>query len=148
MDLLCTWHMTPNKDVFEELCEHDGGSMLLGNNRTCKIAGIRSVIFKLYDESIRLLTELWYKRFDHVSERGMVEFAKQNLLCGDKVKKLDFCESCVFGKSCRVKFNKGKQRTHGSLNYIHVDLLGPARNPSHSGIIYFLSIVDDYSRKL
>ena len=45
-------------------------------------------------------------------------------------------------------FNKCKQRTHGSPNYIHDDLLGPTRNPSHSGAKYFLSIVDDYSRNL
>ena len=60
MDSGCTWHMTPNKNVFEELCEQDGGSVLLGNNKACKIAGIGSVRFKLHDESIRLLTEVRY----------------------------------------------------------------------------------------
>ena len=92
--------------------------------------------------------ELWHNRLGHINERGMVELSKQNLLCGDKVEKLEFCEHCVFGKSCRVKFNKGKQRIHGSLDCIHVDLLGPARNPLHSGARYFLSIVDDYSQKI
>lgn len=95
-----------------------------------------------------LKTKLWHKRLGHVNERGMVEFSKHNLLCGDKVKKLEFCEPCVFGKSYRVKFNKGKQRTHRSLGYIYVDLWGPSRNPSHSSARYCLPIVDDYSRKL
>src|SRR3954471_23054695 len=221
MDSGCTWHMTPNKDLFEELCDQDGGSVLLGNNKACKIAGVGSVRLKLHDESIRLLTEvryvpnlkrnllslgefdkngyvfqgeksilrvmkgskevlrgvkkqglytleaevvsgstnvastkplskteIWHMRLGHVSERGLVELGKQNLLGGDKIEKLKFCEPCVFGKSCRVKFNKGKQRTHGSLDYIHADLWGPARCASHSGARYFLSIVDDYSRKL
>ena len=85
---------------------------------------------------------------DHVSERGLVELGKQNLLGGDKVEKLNFSEPCVLGKSCRVKFNKGKQRTHGSLDYIHADLWGTARCPSYSGARHFLSIVDDYSKKL
>src|SRR3954467_7687941 len=67
-------------------------------------------------------TEIWHMRLGHVSERDLVELGKQNLLGGDKVKNLKFCESCVLGKSCKVKFNKGKQRTHGSLNYIHADL--------------------------
>lgn len=49
-------------------------------------------------------TELWHTRLIHVCERGLVELSKQNKLCGDKVKILDFCEPCVFGKSCRVKF--------------------------------------------
>lgn len=47
-----------------------------------------------------------------------------------------------------MKFNKGKQKTHGSLDYNHADLWGPARNSLHSGARYFISIVDDYSRKL
>lgn len=36
MDLGCTWNMTLNKDVFEELCDKDGDLMLLGNNKACK----------------------------------------------------------------------------------------------------------------
>src|SRR3954471_14389874 len=79
-------------------------------------------------------------RLGHVNERGLVELGKQNLLGGDKVEKLKFCEPCVFEKYCRVKFNKGKQRTHGSLDYIHADIWGPARSPSHSGARYFLSV--------
>lgn len=30
MDTGCTWHMTPNKYVFEELCDQIGGSVLSG----------------------------------------------------------------------------------------------------------------------
>lgn len=70
------------------------------------------------------------------------------MLYGDKVEKLEFYEACLFGKSCRVKFIKGKQRTHGSFDYIRADLWGPATNPSHWGAKYFLSIVNDYSLKL
>lgn len=84
----------------------------------------------------------------HANEKGLVKLGKKNLLGGDKVKKLEFYEPYVFGKACRVKFNKSKQRTHESLDYIYVDLLVPARSPSHSGARYFLSIIDDYSRNL
>lgn len=55
MDSNCTWHMTLNKDVFEESCDQDGGSVLLGNNKVCIIARIRFMRFELHDESIRLL---------------------------------------------------------------------------------------------
>lgn len=53
-------------------------------------------------------TKFWHMRLGNVSERGLVELGKQNLLGGDKVEKLKFCEPCVLGKSCKVKFNKGK----------------------------------------
>ncbi|MCI30219.1 hypothetical protein A2U01_0051428, partial [Trifolium medium] len=60
MDSGCNWHMTPNKYLFKELCDEDGGYVLLGNNKACKITGVGSVRFKLHDESIRLLTEVRY----------------------------------------------------------------------------------------
>ncbi|XP_062103891.1 uncharacterized mitochondrial protein AtMg00300-like [Humulus lupulus] len=78
-------------------------------------------------------TEMWHRRLVHVSERGLIKLEKQNLLCGDKVEKLEFCEHCVYGKACRVKFSLGQQRTKGSLDNIHADLWGPSRTPSHSG---------------
>ncbi|XP_058784728.1 uncharacterized mitochondrial protein AtMg00300-like [Vicia villosa] len=93
-------------------------------------------------------TQLWHMRLGHVSEKDLVRLSKQNQLGVDKLEKLEFCEPCVFGKAYRVKFNKDQQRTNGSLDCIHDDLWEPARNPSHSGAGYFLSIVDDYSRKL
>ncbi|XP_058724620.1 uncharacterized protein LOC131596076 [Vicia villosa] len=93
-------------------------------------------------------TELWHMILGHVSERGLIELGKKTLLGGDKVEKQEFCKPGVFGKSCRVKFNRCKQKTHGSLYYIHAYLWGPTRNPSHSCARYFLSIIDDYSRKL
>ena len=56
----CTWHMNRNKDLFEELCELDGGYVFLENNKACKILGVGFVRFKLHDESIRLLTKVGY----------------------------------------------------------------------------------------
>ena len=40
--------------------------------------------------------ELWHMRLGHVSERGLVELVKHNLLGGDQVEKLKFCEPCVW----------------------------------------------------
>lgn len=93
-------------------------------------------------------TGLWHVRLGHVSESGLVELEKQNLIGGDKVEKLEFYKRYVFFKSCRVMFNKDKQKTHGLLDYIHANIWGPARNHSHSGARYFISIVNDYSRNL
>ena len=76
--------------------------------------------------------ELWHRRLGHVSERGLVELSKQGMLCGDKVEKLNFCEHCVYGKTCKAKFGVGQQRTKGILDLIHADLWGPSRTLSHS----------------
>ena len=93
-------------------------------------------------------TILWHKRLGHVSERGLTELVKQGLLGDEKLQEMEFCETCVYGKSSIVKFGIGVQRTQGTLDYIHLDLWGPARTQSHSGARYFMTIVDDYSRKL
>jgi hypothetical protein len=93
-------------------------------------------------------TRLWHMRLGHMSERGMTILSKRGLLCDQKTGSLDFCEHCVFGKQCRVKFSTGIHSTGGTLDYIHSDLWGPSQVPSKGGARYFVSFIDDYSRKV
>ncbi|KAL1208699.1 Retrovirus-related Pol polyprotein from transposon TNT 1-94 [Cardamine amara subsp. amara] len=93
------------------------------------------------------MTKLWHMRLGHMSERGMQILSKENLLCGHEVKSLEFCEHCVFGKLHRSKFSKAAHITKGTLYYIHSDCWGPARVDSLGGHRYFVSFIDDYSRK-
>ena len=60
-------------------------------------------------ERVLSKTELWHMRLGHVSEKGFIELAKQELLCEDRMERLKFCEHCVYGKACRAKFNVGQQ---------------------------------------
>nr|GEZ50326.1 retrovirus-related Pol polyprotein from transposon TNT 1-94 [Tanacetum cinerariifolium] len=62
--------------------------------------------------------------------------------------KLDFCENCVLGKSHRVSFDVGRHTTQGVIDYVHSDLWGLSQVESLGGKRYFLSIVDDYSRRV
>ena len=57
-----------------------------------------------------------------MSEKGLTILSKRGLLDGQKTGELNFCEHCVFGKQCRVKFSAGVHRTKGILDYIHLDL--------------------------
>ena len=47
--------MTPNKSWFEDLDEQVSDSVLLGNNKSCKIIAIGSVRFKLHDGAERVI---------------------------------------------------------------------------------------------
>ena len=60
-------------------------------------------------------------RLGHMSERGMLELHKKNLLKGVKTCKLDFCKLCVLGKQYRVQF---KTATHkiDIMDYVHSDV--------------------------
>ncbi|KAH9655560.1 Integrase catalytic domain-containing protein [Citrus sinensis] len=93
-------------------------------------------------------TKLWHMRLAHISERGLKELSNQGLLGDDKVTSLEFCEKCVFGKATRLKFSSGRKETKQTLDYIHSDLWGPSQVPSLGGARYFVSFIDDYSRKV
>ncbi|KAJ4717014.1 Retrovirus-related Pol polyprotein from transposon TNT 1-94 [Melia azedarach] len=92
------------------------------------------------------MTKLWHMRLGHMSARGMQILSKGDLLCGHKIKDLEFCEHCIFGKLHRSKFPKAIHRTKGTLDYIHSDCWGPSRVESLGGHRYFVSMIDDFSR--
>jgi hypothetical protein len=87
-------------------------------------------------------TNLCHARLGHMSELGMAELIKRELLVGCNMSKLEFC------KHKRVKFNSSVHTTKGILEYVHADLWGPSRKKSLGGASYMLTIIDDYSIKL
>lgn len=54
----------------------------------------------------------------------------------------------MFGKTTKVSFKTAIHQTKQTLDYVHSDLWEPSRVPLHGGAKYFLSIIDDYSRKV
>ena len=60
LDLGYTFHMTSNKAWFEELMQGDGGVVLLGNNRTCKVQDVGSVRVRLHNDVEKFLTNMRY----------------------------------------------------------------------------------------
>jgi hypothetical protein len=93
-------------------------------------------------------TNLWHMRLGYMSELGMAELMKRNLLKGCTLSGKKFCEHCMFGKHKRVKFNTVVHTTKGTLYYVLVDLWGPSRKPSYGGARYMLTIIDVYPRKV
>jgi hypothetical protein len=93
-------------------------------------------------------TNILHACLGHMSEHGMPELIKRELLVCCNMSKLEFCEHCIFGKHKRVKFNASVHTTKGILEYVHADLWGPSRKKSLCGASYMLTIIDDYSRKV
>ena len=91
---------------------------------------------------------LWHKRLGHMSEKGLNELSKQNLLDGDQVNKIEFCENCILGKQHRLSFSTAQHTSKQTLEYVHSDLWGPAKVHTHGGNHYFLTLIDDFSRKV
>ncbi|GMP51093.1 hypothetical protein CsSME_00017460 [Camellia sinensis var. sinensis] len=82
-------------------------------------------------------SKLWHMRLGHVG-----------LLKGAKTGKLEFCKHCVLGKQTRIKFGTAIHRTKGILDYVHTDVWGPSKNASLGGKHYFVSFIDDFSRRV
>ncbi|KAE8714902.1 hypothetical protein F3Y22_tig00110187pilonHSYRG00229 [Hibiscus syriacus] len=99
-------------------------------------------------ESCDDTTKLWHMRLARLSERGMAELHKRNLLHGVKSCKLDFCKYCVLGKQTKVRFKTAKHTTQGILDYVHSDVWGPSTTSSLGGSRYYVTFIDDFSRKV
>ncbi|CAL9009565.1 unnamed protein product, partial [Prunus brigantina] len=93
-------------------------------------------------------TRLWHMRLGHAGEKALQGLVKQGLLKGAKACKLEFCEHCVLGKQTRVKFGTAIHHTKGILDYVLTDVWGPSKNASWGGSHYFVSFVDDFSRRI
>ena len=93
-------------------------------------------------------TKLWHMRLGHAGEKSLQILAKQGLLKGAKACKLDFCEHCVLGKQKRVKFGTAIHDTKGVLDYVHSDVWGASKTTSLGGKRYFVTFVDDFSRRV
>ncbi|KAH9696760.1 calcium-binding EF-hand family protein [Citrus sinensis] len=83
-----------------------------------------------------------------MSLKCLKELQKQGVLGTSQISELDFCEDCVLGKATRNSFGKSVHSTKGILEYIHSDLWGLTQTISLGGNTYFLSLIDNYSRRV
>jgi transposase InsO family protein len=83
-----------------------------------------------------------------MSEQGLKVLSDRKLLPSLKSLKLDFCKHCIYGKHNRQRFKTGRHTSEGILDYIHFDVWGPSPTISYGGSSYFVTFIDDFSRKV
>ncbi|GAA0155646.1 hypothetical protein LIER_13332 [Lithospermum erythrorhizon] len=82
-----------------------------------------------------------------LQEKGLSEKRMVQGLPNFKAKKL-VCVDCLSGKQTRKAIpHQSSWRADHILELVYADLCGPITPPSSSGKKYFLSIIDDHSRK-
>jgi hypothetical protein len=96
-------------------------------------------------ESESNCTVLWHMWLGHMGERGMLELHKRNLLKCVKTCKLEFC---ILRKQNWVQFKTATYKIEGILDYVHSDILGPVGTTPQGWHMYFLTFIDDFSRKV
>jgi len=92
---------------------------------------------------------LWHLRFGHLNFDSLNLLARKNMVSGLPVIDVpkNICETCVLGKKHRDPFPSGSAwRAKKPLELIHSDLCS-VEVPSNGGSRYFISFIDDFSRK-
>ncbi|KAG8478631.1 hypothetical protein CXB51_028491 [Gossypium anomalum] len=58
LDSGCTFHMSPNRDWFTTYETVSEGVVLMGNNASCKIAGVGTIKVKMFDGVVRTFSDI------------------------------------------------------------------------------------------
>ena len=56
-------------------------------------------------------------------------------------------KGCAKGKNTKNTFPSSESKAKGILEIIHSDVCGPMSSSSLSGYVYYVSLIDDFSRK-
>jgi hypothetical protein len=88
--------------------------------------------------------EVWHKRLGHASFSKMsrVDFLEN---VASNVKD-NFCDACCKAKQTRLPFPKSSIKSVACFDLIHCDIWGKYRKQSTTHAVFFLTIVDDFSR--
>ncbi len=64
-----------------------------------------------------------------------------------KIEHEGVCKGCVKEKNIKSPFPKSNTKIEEILELVHSDVCGPMPSTSLSGYVYYVSFIDDYSRK-
>lgn len=91
----------------------------------------------------------WHRRFGHRDSNALKRLAKEELATGIKISTCSnkmVCKHCIVGKLTQAKFTESKRREKAPMRLIYSDLCGPMQTAMPSGNLYFITLIDDYSR--
>lgn len=93
---------------------------------------------------------LWHLRYGHLSFKGLKTLYEKNMVEGlpNINNPIEMCEDCIVGKQHRDSFPRGKEwRAEQRLQLLHSDICGLINPTSNGNKRYFITFIDDYSRK-
>jgi hypothetical protein len=99
-------------------------------------------------DSSKHLCELWHRRMAHLHHGalgGLREVVTR--VPQISIEHQDVCRGCALGKFTKASFPSSDTGSAGILDLVHTDVCGPMTRRSLSGCEYYLTFIDDYSRK-
>lgn len=97
-----------------------------------------------------LTYDLWHRRMGHLNPISIKKLQSQcatgiQFKDGNNVKD---CRVCPLGKQSRLPFSKNGSRAKELLEIVHSDVCGPMNKLSLGSRKYFITFIDDFSRKI
>jgi len=92
--------------------------------------------------------DIWHRRLGHTHHGSLI------LLCvvvtsvpEVSIDNNDVCRGCVLGVFTKAYFPRSDTRSKGVLYLVHSDICGPMSTSSLRGYKYFITFIDDFSKK-
>jgi hypothetical protein len=96
--------------------------------------------------------KLWHLRLGHLGNDNLKKMLSKEMVRGFKpMVRFEgthpVCEGCMKGRQSREAFPDAEHRGRDLLELVHSDVCGPITPKSNGGNRYYLTFVDDFSRK-
>jgi transposase InsO family protein len=95
-----------------------------------------------------LVSSLWHGRLGHLSKTGITYLSKACYIPKPSFSDHQFCEHCQYGKQVAAPHPISGPRESSPLDLVHSDICGPIPHQSLGGASYFVTFIDDASRKV
>jgi hypothetical protein len=94
------------------------------------------------------VSSLWHGRLGHLSKTGRSFLPKAGYIPKLSFSDHQFCEHCQYGKQVANSHPTSVPRESSLLDLVHLDICGPMPHQSLSGASYFVTFIDDATRKV
>ncbi|GAU30308.1 hypothetical protein TSUD_385290 [Trifolium subterraneum] len=173
LDTGCSTHMTGRKDWFVKINQTAKGKVKFADDSTLAAIGTGDVSIKKKNGGSALISDvlyipdimehrclatsenrsewLWHYRLGHLNFRDLNQMQRKRMVSGlpDIKVSYEVCEECVQAKQPKSSFSKdAERRTKDLLEIVYSDVCGPLQVNSLGGNKYFVTFIDNHSRKL
>ncbi|CAI7927086.1 unnamed protein product [Closterium sp. NIES-54] len=94
--------------------------------------------------------ETWHRRLAHVAVSTLEVMYKEKCVHGLQLQRdgahYGSCEACMQNKFARFPFPRAEGSVKAPLEVVDMDLVCPMRTEGTGGVLYFLTMVDEWSR--
>ncbi|GJU28405.1 putative ribonuclease H-like domain-containing protein, partial [Tanacetum coccineum] len=159
------WVWKPKHKVLDHVSKHNSASITLKKfdyidaqvprKNNMYSVDLKNIVPKggltcLFSKATSDESKLWHRRLGHLNFKTMNKLVKGNLVRGLPSKLFEndqTCVACQKGKHHRAScMSKTENSISLSLHLLHMDLFGPTFVKSLMKKMYFLVVIDDYSR--